>query len=112
MYRAYPAGQPQVSVLRIFIPPHSRLSWHEHPVINAAYVLSGELTVEKRADGSKRRLRAGEAMGEMVHAAHRGYTGDQSAMLLVFYAGAEGVPLSIPVVSAQPKSSQGGMPGR
>ena len=48
-YPAYPAGQPQVTVLRIVIPPHSTLAWHHHPVINAAYVLEGALTVEKRA---------------------------------------------------------------
>ena len=47
-YKQYPAGQPQLSVLRITIPAHTTMQWHQHPVPNAAYVLSGELTVEKK----------------------------------------------------------------
>jgi len=37
-YPAYPATQPEISVLKIAVPPNSALSWHKHPIINAAYV--------------------------------------------------------------------------
>src|SRR5271165_6629711 len=47
-YCSYPTGQPQVTVLKITIPPGTALHWHRHPVISVAYVLSGHLTVEKR----------------------------------------------------------------
>jgi quercetin dioxygenase-like cupin family protein len=94
-YKSYPTGSPQVTVLRIDIPAHSTLAWHQYPMINAAYVLSGTLTVEKKDDGQKRELHAGEALAETVDSTHRGYTGDQPVTLIVFYAGATGMPLSI-----------------
>ena len=99
-YPAYPAGQPQVSVLRIVIPPHSTLAWHHHPVINAAYVLKGALTVEKRAQGagSSCSLAEGEVLPELVDQVHRGYTGAEGTTLIVFYAGSAGEDLTVPDV--------------
>lgn len=63
---------------------------------NAAYVLSGELTVEKKDSGEKKTLSAGQVLPEMVGALHRGLTRDSPAVLIVFYAGAKGMPLSQP----------------
>jgi len=93
-YAAYPPGRPQMTILRITIPPHSALPWHTHPMPNAAYVLSGEITVQRKADGQSRTLGAGQVLPEMVGALHRGVTGDQPVVLIVFYAGAAGMPLS------------------
>lgn len=99
-YPAYPAGQPQITVLRIVIPAHSTLAWHHHPVINAAYVLQGALTVEKRAEGagSTCSLAEGEVLPELVGQVHRGYTGEQAATLIVFYAGSAGEDITVPDV--------------
>lgn len=99
-YPAYPAGQPQITVLRIVIPPHSTLAWHHHPVINAAYVLKGALTVEKRAqgEGSTCSLADGEVLPELVGQVHRGYTGDEGTTLIVFYAGTAGADITVPDV--------------
>ncbi len=36
---------PEVTILRIHIPPGATLPLHEHPVINAGVLLKGELTV-------------------------------------------------------------------
>jgi quercetin dioxygenase-like cupin family protein len=93
-YKGYPAGEPEITVLKIIIPPNTSLPWHTHPMPNAAYVLAGELTVEKKQDGSKRQLHAGETLPEMVDALHRGYTGKDGATLIVFYAGSKGQALS------------------
>jgi len=41
-------------------------------------------------------VRAGEASGESVGAVHRGRTEDEAVDIVVTYAGAEGLPLSIP----------------
>ncbi|MDR2489126.1 MAG: cupin domain-containing protein [Desulfovibrio sp.] len=92
-YTAYPAERPQLSVLRISIAPRTVLAWHSHPMPNAAYVLSGELTVEK-LDGTKRRFMEGETVAEMVGVTHRGVAGERPVVLIVFYAGAPGMPLS------------------
>lgn len=95
-YEPYPKGQPQLSILEITIPPHTALPWHHHPVPNAAYVVSGELTIEDRASGAHHKVTAGQAFAESVGASHRGVTGDQAAVVIVTYSGVEGTPLSIP----------------
>ncbi|WP_204377994.1 cupin domain-containing protein [Chromobacterium sphagni] len=93
-YAAYPAGKPELTLLRITIPPHTSLPWHTHPMPNAAYVLSGSLVLERKADGLTKHLHAGDTLPEMVGEAHRGVTGDQAVELLVFYAGTPGMALS------------------
>jgi len=93
-YKAYPGGQPELSVVKVTIPPHTQMKWHTHPIPNAAYVLSGELTVEKKDGGEKRILTAGQVLPETVDTLHRGVAGDQPVVLIVFYAGAKGIPLS------------------
>lgn len=92
-YRRYPDGQPLISVLRITVAPHTALEWHSHPMPNAAYVLSGELTLERK-DGIRKRFVAGQALTEMVDRLHRGVTGETPVVLVVFYAGTLGLPLS------------------
>jgi len=93
-YTAYPAGQPELTVLKITIAPHTSLPWHTHPMPNAAYVLSGEITVEKKENGQKKVLSVGQVLPEMVNELHRGTTGDQPVELIVFYAGTKDMPLS------------------
>jgi quercetin dioxygenase-like cupin family protein len=94
-YQGYPKGQPQVTVLRIKIPPHTALHWHYHPVISAGYVVSGELTVEKQGTAERITVRAGQALCETVGTIHRGFTTDQPAELIVFYAGQAGLPITV-----------------
>lgn len=69
-YERYPEGRPELTVLRITIPPHTTLPWHTHPVPNAGYLLSGELLVEAADDGGQIRLKAGDALAEIVDGAH------------------------------------------
>ena len=94
-YASYPSGQPQVTVLKITIPPDTALHWHRHPIISVAYVLSGHLTVEKRDTGERRILEPGQALAETVETTHRGFTTDEPVELIVFYAGRSGLPLTI-----------------
>jgi quercetin dioxygenase-like cupin family protein len=82
-------------VLKIKIPPHSKLPWHQHPAINAAYVVSGTLFVESHEGGLSKKLVAGDVLPEMVNRSHRGYTEDEDVELVVFYAGSEGKPVTV-----------------
>jgi quercetin dioxygenase-like cupin family protein len=93
-YERYPDAAPELTVLKITIPPRTALPWHRHPMPNAAYVVSGELLVEKRDGGQTIRLVAGDVLPEMVNGVHRGVTGDVPVVLIVFYAGARGLPIS------------------
>ena len=94
-YTSYPTGQPQVTVLRITIPPNTALHWHRHPIISVGYVLSGHLTLEKRDTGERTILQAGQAVAETVQTTHRGFTTDEPVELIVFYAGQVGLPLTV-----------------
>jgi len=45
----YPSTtNPQVTALRVTIPPGASTGWHEHPSPCYAYILSGVLTLELR----------------------------------------------------------------
>jgi quercetin dioxygenase-like cupin family protein len=69
------------------------MKWHSHPIPNAGYILAGDLTIEKK-DGTKRHFVAGQAITETVDSVHRGLTGSEPAVLIVFYSGVVGKPLS------------------
>ena len=94
-YGPYPTGQPQITVLKIRLPPNTSLNWHHHPVISAGYVLSGTLYLEKKATGEQKEFHAGEALSEMVQSVHRGFTKSEPVELVVFYAGQVGVAITV-----------------
>ena len=94
-YQSYPTGQPQLTVLRIKVPPNTALHWHHHPVISVGYVLSGELTLEKKDTGERTTVHAGQALGETVQTTHRGFTTNEPVELIVFYAGQVGIPITV-----------------
>jgi pimeloyl-ACP methyl ester carboxylesterase/quercetin dioxygenase-like cupin family protein len=94
-YTEYPDGVPELTVVRYSIPPHSSLPWHEHRAPNTAYVISGSITLTS-AEGNTRNFTAGDAFAESVGNEHRGYTESEGAEIVCTYAGAAGVPLSIP----------------
>ena len=93
-YKSYPPGQPELSVLKITLQPHTTLEWHSHPVPSAAYVVAGELTVERKKDGKKQHFGAGEVVSETVNTFHRGVAGNEPVVLIAFYAGSPGVPVT------------------
>jgi quercetin dioxygenase-like cupin family protein len=92
---AYAKGRPEITILRITVAPKARLSMHRHPVINAGVLLKGELTVVLD-DNKTRYLKAGDAIVEVVDKWHYGKNeGSEPAVIIVFYAGIKGKPLSI-----------------
>ena len=91
----YSKGTPEVTILRIKIPPGVQLPLHKHPVINAGVLLKGELTVVTE-DNRTLHLKAGESIVEVVNKWHYGKNeGNETAEILVFYAGVLDTPISI-----------------
>jgi quercetin dioxygenase-like cupin family protein len=91
----YGEGKPEVTVLRVAIPPGARLPLHKHPVINTGVVLSGELTVVTD-EGKTLHVGAGKAFVEVVDRWHYGRNnGDVPVDIVVFYAGTVGTPISV-----------------
>ena len=93
-YKSYPPGQPELSILKIALAPHAQLEWHSHPMPSAAYIVAGELTIDKKKDGKKQQFTAGQAVSETVDTFHRRVAGNEPVVLIVFYAGSEGMPLT------------------
>ncbi len=92
---AYPQRAPEITLLRITIPAGTVLPLHQHPVINAGVLLSGELTVITQ-ENQTLHLKAGDPIVEVVNKWHYGRnTGQDPAVIVVFYAGAQGTPITI-----------------
>lgn len=92
---AYPEGQAEVTGMLIEIAPGGETGWHLHPVPSFGMVLEGELEVQLK-NGAIKRLKAGEALAEVVNTLHNGRnTGQAPVKLVVFYAGAAGQALAV-----------------
>ena len=91
----YSKGIPEITILKIKIPAGEQLKLHKHPVINAAVLLDGELTVVTE-DNKRLHLKAGEAIVEVVDKWHYGKNeADKPAVILVFYAGVKDTSITI-----------------
>ena len=91
----YPTKDPEITILKIALAPGVALPMHQHPVINAGVLLSGELTVTTE-DKKTIRLKAGDALIEVVKKWHSGKnTGKEPAVIVVFYAGSQNSAITI-----------------
>lgn len=98
----FASGTPEITILKITIPPRTALPLHLHPVINAGYLLRGQLVVVTE-DKKTLQLEAGEAIVEVVNKWHYGKNeGEEPAEIVVFYAGIAGEPVSIKEATTAP----------
>ncbi len=92
---AYRKGKPEITILKITIPPKTKLPVHEHPEINAGVLLKGELTVVSE-ENKVLHLKAGDPIVELVNKWHYGMNeGNEPAEIIVFYAGIAGKPITV-----------------
>lgn len=92
---AYSLTQPEVTIKEIIIAPGEKLPWHQHPVINAGILLSGELMVHTR-DGKQQHLKAGDALIELVNTSHYGKNiSAEPAKIVVFYLAEKGDKVTV-----------------
>jgi len=91
----YAQGKPEVTILKITIPPKVQLPMHKHPVINAGVLLKGELTVVTDT-GRTLYMKAGDPIVEVVDTWHYGKNeGNEPAEIIVFYAGIQGEQITV-----------------
>ena len=91
----YPKGTPEITILRIKIPPGVQLALHKHSVINAGILLKGQLTVVTE-DNRTLYLKAGDPIVEVVNKWHYGKNeGNETAEIILFYAGVLNTPITI-----------------
>ena len=87
---------PEVTAVRVVIPPGAQTGWHRHPFPCYGYVLAGNLTVEMEG-GKSAALTAGQALIESVNVLHNGRnTGATPVEIVMFVTGEKGRPFTIP----------------
>ncbi len=92
----YPEGKPELRVLKVTLPPHSKLPKHHHDIMSYGVVNKGQLTLVRESDGKEKTVTAGEAVVETVGTVHHGENrGDVPTEVVVFYISKEGTPLSV-----------------
>jgi len=91
----YGEGKPEITILKITIPPRMQLPLHTHPVPNAGVLITGELTVVTE-DNRTLHLKAGDPIVEVVNTWHYGKNeGNAPAEIIVFYAGIQDLPITV-----------------
>lgn len=91
----YPQMAPEITILRITIPPKTELPLHRHPVINAGVLLKGQLTVTTDQHETVF-LKAGDALIEVSNKWHHGRNnGNKPAEIIVFYAGTKDEQITV-----------------
>ncbi len=91
---SYPDGEAEITSVILRLEEGAEPPFHCHPVPTMGYVLKGVAEIET-VDGKTRRIGAGEALVEVMHTVHRGRAIDGPAEILVFYAGAVGLPVTV-----------------
>jgi quercetin dioxygenase-like cupin family protein len=85
----------EVTILKVTIPPGESTGWHKHPFPVFAYVLEGSLTVESE-NNKIILLTKNSSFPEVINTYHNGTNrGTENVVLIAFYMGEKGKPLSI-----------------
>ena len=91
---AYPTGKAQITAVILHLEPGQDIPFHCHPIPTMGYVKNGSLYVET-ASGAKQRFEEGDAVVEVMNTLHRGRAIGGPVDIIVFYAGAEGIPTTV-----------------
>ena len=91
----YPRSNPEITILKITIPPKTGLPPHTHPVINSGVILKGVLELTNK-DGTKQIFKKDEAFNEVINIVHTAKViGETPVEVIVFYAGTKKLPITI-----------------
>lgn len=90
----YPSGQAEITSFILRLDARGTPRFHCHPVPTFGYVLKGKVEIETK-DGKKTILKQGESAIEVMRTVHRGRALGGPAEIVVFYAGAVGLPNTV-----------------
>lgn len=87
--------KPEVTALKVEIPPGKETGWHMHPYPGYGYILQGTLTLETE-DNKQFKFEPGSAFVEVVNTSHNGKNlGKVPVILIVFFTGESGKPFTL-----------------
>lgn len=91
---AYPKGTPEITAVKLVLEPGQDVPFHCHPVPTFGYIVKGDIEVTKKS-GQKTILKEGTSVIEVMRSVHKGRAVDGTVEIIVFYAGAKGVPTTV-----------------
>jgi quercetin dioxygenase-like cupin family protein len=91
---SYPQGQANITAVILRIEEGDEPPFHCHPVPTMGYVLKGEIEVET-SGGKTAIFKQGDSVVEVMRTVHRGKALQAPVEIVVFYAGAEGIPTTV-----------------
>lgn len=84
----------EVSIVKVILPPGKSTGWHKHVFPVFAYVLQGILTVEVE-NRKAMQFVANSSFSEVLNTLHNGVNnGKEDVILIAFFMGEKGKPLS------------------
>jgi quercetin dioxygenase-like cupin family protein len=90
----YPDGRPEITSLILTLEEGVITRYHCHPVPTLGYVLKGKIKVETM-EGKSAVFSEGESVVEVMNTLHRGTAVVGPVEVVVFYAGAQGMPNTV-----------------
>ena len=88
-------NDPEVTMLKVTIPPGKSTGWHKHNIPVFAYVVKGTLTVELE-DHREIKFKEESTFAEMRDIYHNGTNKEDTDLILIaIYMGGKGQKLSI-----------------
>ncbi|MEP5566626.1 MAG: cupin domain-containing protein [Halioglobus sp.] len=91
---SYPSGTAEVSSVVLKLEEGKAAPFHCHPIPTMGYVLQGSAKIETNT-GETTVLSQGDSVVEVMRTVHRGIALDGPVEIVVFYAGAEGLPTTV-----------------
>lgn len=91
---AYPEGEAEITSFKMHIGNDVTTKFHCHPVPTMGHILQGTVEIETE-QGKKTTFNEGQSVVEVMRTVHRGIAVDGPVEIIVFHAGATGIPTTI-----------------
>ena len=91
---SYPKGKPEISSVKLSLQEGKDAPFHCHPIPTMGYISQGNVILETKA-GKTTQVKEGDSVVEVMKTVHRGRALDGDAEIIVFYAGAKNIPVTI-----------------
>lgn len=91
---SYPQGDAEITSVKLKLPAGKKAPFHCHPVPTMGYISKGKVQLETQA-GQVKEYKEGDSVIEVMKTVHRGVSLKRSSEIIVFYAGALGIPTTV-----------------
>ena len=91
---AYPKGKPEITSVKLSLEMGKDTPFHCHPIPTMGYISRGKVLVETK-DGKSMEVKQGDSVVEVMKTVHRGLAIENDAEIIVFYAGAKQIPVTV-----------------